>query len=241
MQLSSCSDALNHWIHIQLQVTCNSKCVSWLLQTNQSGVFACYSTVCVCDVMFSGWLRCYISASCHWLEPDIAASVVLLSPFQTQCLVSLLTIITHDDARTGSTDVPLSSRDSLRGCRFSCSQSRSLHTWSNNITFIQKWPNIASFISNIVSDNMSQEKLSIKKWDIQYHISLCAPEPRERGGHGGCPPETLKRHEGTSSSLINVLFYKATHRTHTSPGTSECSMRICSFLNVDNLSLKVVQ
>lgn len=51
--------------------------------------------------------------------------------------------------------------------------------------------------------------VSIKKWDISHHYPTS--NPKESGRHGGCPPETLKRHEGTSPSLINVLFYKATH------------------------------
>lgn len=53
-----------------------------------------------------------------------------------------------------------------------------------------------------------------KKYPLRngtYPITTLTSNPKEHGGHGGCPPETLKRHEGTSSSLINVLFYKATH------------------------------
>lgn len=84
--------------------------------------------------------------------------------------------------------------------------------------------------------------VSIKKWDISP-ITIPTSNPKERGGHGGCPPETLKRHEGTSSSLINVLFYKAAHHAQF-PGDKGSAMSVASgsvhFLKLGNLSLKVL-
>ncbi len=76
-----------------------------------------------------------------------------------------------------------------------------------------------------------------------YHITTPTTNPKERGGHGGCPPETLKQHEGTSSSLINVPLYKAAQHTHF-PRDQGSSMSVASgsvhFLKLGNLSLKVL-
>ena len=83
--------------------------------------------------------------------------------------------------------------------------------------------------------------VSIKKWDTSHPYPYL--QPKEHGGHGGCPPETLKRHEGTSSSLINVLFYKAAHHAHF-PRDKRSAMSVASapvhFLKLGNLSLKVL-